>query len=51
MNSSSPYNSSTWTSGQAMINYLSTGNSLFLLYSKSPMALDKFKFPLILPIN
>jgi len=37
------------TSGSAIINYLFSGIFEFYLYSKSPIALDKFKFPLTLP--
>lgn len=36
-------------SGFAIINYLSLVKDLLFLYSKSPIALDKFKFPFTLP--
>lgn len=49
MNSSLGFKVLFLISGTAMISYSPGGKSSFFLYSKSPSALERFKFPLILP--
>ena len=50
-NWSSSLNYPTFTSGNAVMIYSYGGKSVFFLYSKSPIALVKFKFSFTLPSN